>query len=92
MQALCACIGDLFDLLSPWLNCAQPYLTASVLTSNIEAYSKEALNNKICRLIAANTQLMVNKMKTEKAKVNLKADKIKLFGKKNSLVVKRKEL
>src|SRR6266699_5334910 len=27
MQALCACIGDLFDLLSPWLNSAQPYLT-----------------------------------------------------------------
>ncbi len=29
MQALCVCIEDLFDLLSPWLNCAQPYLTCA---------------------------------------------------------------
>ena len=35
---------------------------------------------------------MTDKIKTEKAKVNLKADKTRLFGEKNSLVVKREEL
>ena len=35
---------------------------------------------------------MTDKMKTEKTKVNLEADKVRLFGEKNSLVVKRKEL
>ena len=33
-----------------------------------------------------------DKIKTEKVRVNLKADKVQLFGKKNSLVVKREEL
>jgi len=31
-------------------------------------------------------------METEKAKVNLEADKVQLFSEKNSLVAKRKEL
>ncbi len=35
---------------------------------------------------------MINKIETEKARVNLKADKIQLFDKKNSLVIKREEL
>ncbi len=35
---------------------------------------------------------MTDKMKTERTKVNLKTDKIRLFGEKNSLVVKRKKL
>ncbi len=30
-------------------------------------------------------------METEKAKVNLEADKVRLFGEKNSLVAKKKE-
>ena len=47
---------------------------------------------KIQRFSAANAQLVNNKMETEKIKVNLKADKIRLFGEKNSLVAKRKEL
>ncbi len=59
--------------------------------SSVEAYSKEALNDKIHKLTAANIQLMIDKMETEKAKVNLEANKIRLFNKKNSLVAKRKE-
>ncbi len=35
---------------------------------------------------------MINKMETEKAKVNLEADRIQLLGEKNSLIVKKKEL
>ncbi len=35
---------------------------------------------------------MTNKMETEKAKVNLEVDKMRLFDKKNSLIAKRKEL
>ncbi len=34
---------------------------------------------------------MINKIKTEKTKVNLEADRIQLFNKKNSLVVKKEE-
>ena len=64
----------------------------SVSTNGVEVYSKEALSNEIRRLIIANIQLITNKMKIEKIKVNLKTDKIQLFDKKNFLVVKRKEL
>ena len=61
-----------------------------ISTSDVEIYNKEILNNKIRRLTTTNTQLIVDKIKTEKAKVNLKADRMRLFDKKNSLVVKRK--
>ncbi len=65
---------------------------APVFTSGVEAYSKEVLGNKICRLTTVNVQLVIDKIKTEKVKVNLKVDKIQLFDKKNSLVAKREEL
>ncbi len=64
---------------------------ASASTSGVEAYSKETLGDKICRLTTANVQLMADKTETEKARVNLEADKIQLFGEKNSLVAKREE-
>jgi len=65
---------------------------APVSTNNVEAYNKETLDDKIRRLITANTQLMINKMKIEKARVNLEADRVRLLGEKNPLVAKRKEL
>ena len=34
---------------------------------------------------------MINKMETEKTRVNLEVDRVRLFGEKNSLVVKREE-
>ncbi len=64
---------------------------ASVSTNGVKTYSKETLGDKIRRLTTTNIQLMTDKMETEKAKVNLEADKIQLFDKKNSLIVKRKE-
>ena len=64
----------------------------SVSTNNIEAYNKETLDDKIHRLTITNVQLITNKIKTEKIKINLETDKIRLLSKKNSLVVKRKEL
>jgi len=63
-----------------------------VFTSGVKVYSKEALDDEICRLITANTQLITDKMETEKVRINLEADKVRLFGEKNSLVVKREEL
>ena len=48
----------------------------SIFTSDVEVYSKEVLNDEIRRLITINVQLIIDKIKTEKAKVNLKADKI----------------
>ncbi len=63
----------------------------SASTSGVEAYSKEVLNDEICRLIAINVQLMTDKMEIEKVKVNLKVNKIQLFEKKNSLVVKKEK-
>ncbi len=65
---------------------------ASVSTSGIEVFIKEQLAVEIQRLSVANAQLVIDKMETERAKVNLKADRIRLFGEKNSLVVKREEL
>ncbi len=65
---------------------------ALVFTNGVEVYSKEALRDEIRRLIMANIQLMTDKMKTEKARVNLEADRVRLFDKKNSLVAKREEL
>ncbi len=64
---------------------------APVSISGVEAYSKEALGDKIRKLITTNVQLIVNKTETEKAKINLKTDKVRLFDKKNSLVVKKEE-
>jgi len=63
----------------------------SVSTNDIEAYSKEVLNDEIRRLITANIQLMIDKMETEKTKVNLEIDKIRLFDEKNSLIAKREK-
>ncbi len=60
-------------------------------TNGIETYSKKTLNNKIHRLTTTNVQLITNKMETEKVKVNLETDRVRLFGKKNSLIVKREE-
>ncbi len=57
----------------------------SASTNGIEAFIKEQLAVEIQRFSTTNAQLMIDKMETEKAKVNLKADKIRLFGKKNSL-------
>ena len=65
---------------------------APVSTNNVEVYNKETLDDKICRLTTTNTQLMTDKIKTEKVKVNLEADRVQLFDEKNSLVAKRKEL
>ncbi len=65
---------------------------AFISTNDIEAYNKEILNNEIRRLTIANVQLITNKIETEKIKVNLKTDKIQLFDKKNSLVVKKEKL
>jgi len=62
-----------------------------VSTNGVEAYNKEALDDEIRRLIAINVQLIANKIKTEKAKVNLEADKIRLFDEKNFLVAKKEE-
>ena len=64
----------------------------SVFINGVEVYNKKTLNDEICRLIIANVQLITNKMKIEKTRVNLETDKTQLFGKKNSLVVKREEL
>ena len=65
---------------------------ASVFTSGVEAYSKEILSDEICRLTTANVQLVADKTETKKAKVNLEADRVRLFDEKKSLVVKREEL
>ncbi len=65
---------------------------ASVSTSGVEAYNKKTLGDEICRLIVTNVQLVADKMETEKAKVNLEADRARLFNEKNSLVAKREEL
>ncbi len=65
---------------------------APVSTNDIEVYNKEILSDKIYKLTTTNVQLITNKIKTEKIKVNLETNKIRLFDKKNSLVVKRKEL
>ncbi len=62
-----------------------------VFTNGVEAYSKEILNDEICRLIIANVQLVTDKIKTEKVKINLEVDKAQLFGEKNSLVIKKEE-
>ncbi len=60
-------------------------------TNDIETYNKKELDNKIRKLITINVQLITDKMETEKTKVNLKADKTRLFNEKNSLVVKREK-
>ena len=60
--------------------------------NNVETYNKETLNDKICKLTAINIQLMIDKIKTEKTRINLEANKVQLFDKKNFLVAKRKKL
>ncbi len=65
---------------------------APVSMNDVETYSKEILNDKIRKLIIINIQLITDKIETEKVKVNLKANKIRLFDKKNSLIAKREEL
>ncbi len=63
-----------------------------VSTNGVEVYNKEVLGDEIRRLTVANVQLVTNKTETEKAKINLKTDRMWLFNEKNSLVVKREEL
>ena len=65
---------------------------APVSTNGVEAYSKETLGDEIRRLITTNVQLVTDKMETEKIRINLEADRIQLFDKKNSLVAKKEEL
>ena len=65
---------------------------ALVSMSDVKVYNKKTLSDKIRRLIIVKIQLIIDKIETEKIKVNLKIDKIQLFGEKNSLVVKRKKL
>ncbi len=62
-----------------------------VSTNGVEAYNKEILNDKICKLIIVNVQLMIDKIKTEKTRINLKANKTRLLNKKNFLIAKKKE-
>ncbi len=65
---------------------------APVSTNDIETYNKETLDDEIRKLITANVQLTTDKMETEKVKINLETDKVRLFGKKNSLIAKREKL
>jgi len=60
--------------------------------NNTEAYTKEQLAAEIQRLSTTNTQLMTDKIETEKIKANLKIDRSQLFSEKNSLIAKKKEL
>jgi len=46
-----------------------------VSTSDVEAFIKEQLAIEIQRLSTANTRLMTIKIETEKAKINLKANR-----------------
>ncbi len=63
-----------------------------IFTNDIKTYNKKTLNDKIYRLTTINVQLITNKMKTEKIKVNLETNKAQLFDKKNFLIAKRKKL
>src|SRR6266699_3021313 len=63
-----------------------------ISTNDVETYSKETLGDEIRRLIAANAQLVADKIETEKVKVSLETDRMQLLSKKNSLVVKKEEL
>ena len=65
---------------------------APVSINGIKAYSKEVLSDKIRRLTIANVQLMIDKMESEKIKINLEVNRARLFGEKNSLVTKREKL
>ena len=65
---------------------------APVSTNGVEAYNKEAFGDEIRRLTAANAQLVTDKMETEKTRVNLEADRARLFDEKNSLIAKREKL
>ena len=48
----------------------------SIFISGVEVYSKKILGDKICRLTAANVQLVTDKMETEKVRVNLEVDRV----------------
>ncbi len=65
---------------------------ASASINGTKAYTKEQLAVEIQRLSTANAQLINDKIKTEKIKVNLEANRARLLGKKNSLIAKREEL
>jgi len=64
----------------------------SASTNDVKAYNKKTLGDKICKLTTTNVQLMINKIKTEKVKVNLETDKIQLLDKKNFLIIKKEKL
>jgi len=63
----------------------------SVSTSDVEVYTKEQLAVEIQRFTTANVQLVTDKMETERTKINLEADRVRLLKEKNSLVAKREE-
>ncbi len=65
---------------------------ALVLSSDMEAYSKEALREEIRRLTVINIQLMSDKLGIEAVKTKLEADKARLINEKNIFVAKREEL
>ena len=65
---------------------------ASVSISGIESYTKEQLAVEIQRFSITNIQLMTDKMEIEKVKVNLEANRVRLFDEKNFLIIKREEL
>jgi len=65
---------------------------ASASINDVKTYNKKILNDKIRRLIVANIQLIIDKIETEKTRVNLETDKTRLFDEKNSLIVKKEKL
>ena len=62
-----------------------------VSVNSVESYIKEQLAIEIQRFSAVNVQLVNDKMETEKIKVNLEVDRVRLFNEKNFLVTKREE-
>ncbi len=60
--------------------------------NSVGTFIKEQLAAKIQRLSTINIQLVTDKIETEKIKVNLKIDRVRLFDEKNSLIVKKEEL
>ncbi len=65
---------------------------APASSSDMEAYSKEILGEEIRRFIAANAQLVNDKLGIEAVKTKLEADKVRLISEKNIFVAKREEL
>jgi len=60
--------------------------------NSVETFTNKKLTAKIQRLSTTNVQLITDKMETEKIKINLETDRIRLLNKKNSLIAKKEEL